>query len=136
MKDDRQVADTVIQAADLLEYEIKETGRLNVMIHKQTAHCAALKAWEEAEEARNKKIALFLTSDFFLSFVPRRFEDVLLFFQQFLSRPTGLLDQSTSWTRLDSTHLRTFTWCAVIKVADYFANAKVYIHKIEFENRL
>lgn len=54
-KNDRQVAGTIIQAADLLEYEIKETSRLNAIIHKQTAHCAALKAWEEAEEARNKK---------------------------------------------------------------------------------
>lgn len=54
-KDDRQVADTVLQASELLEYEVKETGRLNVMIHKQTAHCAALKVWEESEEARNKK---------------------------------------------------------------------------------
>jgi len=53
-KDDRQVAATVIQAADLIEYEVKETGRLNVMIHKQTAHCAALKAWEEAEVRKTK----------------------------------------------------------------------------------
>jgi hypothetical protein len=46
LKNDRQVAATVIQASDLLEYEVKETDRLNAMIRKQTSHCAALKAWE------------------------------------------------------------------------------------------
>jgi len=30
------------------------TERLNAMIVKQTRHCAELKAWEEAEEARSK----------------------------------------------------------------------------------
>ena len=54
-KDDCQVAATIMKAADLLEYEVKETERLNAMIRKQTTHCAALKAWEEAEEARRKK---------------------------------------------------------------------------------
>jgi hypothetical protein len=43
LKDDRQVAATVIHAADLLEYEVKETARLNGLIHKQTAHCTGLK---------------------------------------------------------------------------------------------
>ena len=38
----------------LLEYELKETERLNAMIVKQTRHCAELKAWEEAEKARSK----------------------------------------------------------------------------------
>ena len=41
-------------ARGLLEYELKETERLNAMIIKQTRHCAELKAWEEAEEARSK----------------------------------------------------------------------------------
>jgi hypothetical protein len=41
-------------ARALLEYELKETERLNAMIVKQTRHCAELKAWEEAEEARRK----------------------------------------------------------------------------------
>jgi hypothetical protein len=53
-KDDCQVAATIMQANDLLEYELKETERLNAMILKQTRHCAALKAWEEADKARNK----------------------------------------------------------------------------------
>jgi hypothetical protein len=42
------------QARELLEYELKETERLNAMIVKQTRHCAELKAWEEAEKARSK----------------------------------------------------------------------------------
>ena len=37
-----------------IEYELKETERLNAMIVKQTRHCAELKAWEEAEEARRR----------------------------------------------------------------------------------
>ena len=48
------MAATIMQANDLLEYELKETERLNAMILKQTRHCAELKAWEEAEKARNK----------------------------------------------------------------------------------
>ena len=42
------------QARELLEYELKETERLNALIVKQTRHCAELKAWEEAEKARSK----------------------------------------------------------------------------------
>ena len=49
-----QVAGSIDYARELLEYELKETERLNAMIVKQTRHCAELKAWEEAEEARNK----------------------------------------------------------------------------------
>jgi hypothetical protein len=41
------------RTSEVLEYEIKETERLNAMIVK-TRHCAELKAWEEAEKARSK----------------------------------------------------------------------------------
>ena len=51
---DQQVAGSMTYARELLEYELKETERLNAMIVKQTRHCAELKAWEEAEEARRK----------------------------------------------------------------------------------
>jgi hypothetical protein len=51
---DQQVAGSITYARELLEYELKETERLNAMIVKQTRHCAELKAWEEAEEARRK----------------------------------------------------------------------------------
>jgi hypothetical protein len=52
---DQQVAGSITYARELLEYELKETERLNAMIVKQTRHCAELKAWEEAEEMRSKK---------------------------------------------------------------------------------
>ena len=43
-----QVAGTIMHASELLEYESKETERLNALIVKQTRHCAELKLWEEA----------------------------------------------------------------------------------------
>ena len=51
---DQQVKGSIAYARELLEYELKETERLNAMIVKQTRHCAELKAWEEAEKARSK----------------------------------------------------------------------------------
>lgn len=51
---DQQVAGSITYARELLEYEAKETERLNATIVKQRKHCAELKAWEEAEEARSK----------------------------------------------------------------------------------
>jgi hypothetical protein len=51
----QQVKGSIVYSRELLEYELKETERLNAMIVKQTSHCAELKAWEEAEEARTKK---------------------------------------------------------------------------------
>jgi hypothetical protein len=51
---DLQVAGSIAHARELLEYELKETERLNAMIVRQTRHCAELKAWEEAEKARSK----------------------------------------------------------------------------------
>jgi hypothetical protein len=51
---DQQVKGSVAYARELLEYELKETERLNAVIVKQTRHCAELKAWEEAEKARSK----------------------------------------------------------------------------------
>jgi hypothetical protein len=51
---DQQVKGSIVYSRELLEYELKETERLNAMIVKQTRHCAELKAWEEAEEARRK----------------------------------------------------------------------------------
>ena len=51
---DQQVAASITYARELLESELKETERLNAMIVKQTRHCAELKAWEEAEEARRR----------------------------------------------------------------------------------
>ena len=51
---DQQVAGSITYARELLEYELKETERLNAMIVKQTRHCAELKAWEEAEKVRGK----------------------------------------------------------------------------------
>jgi len=48
------LARAIMQARELLDYELKETERLNAMIVKQTRHCAELKAWEEAEEARRR----------------------------------------------------------------------------------
>jgi hypothetical protein len=51
---DQQVKGSIAYARELLEYELKETERLNAMIVKQTRHCAELKAWEEAEKARRK----------------------------------------------------------------------------------
>jgi hypothetical protein len=51
---DQQLVGSIAHARELLEYELKETERLNAMIVKQTRHCAELKAWEEAEKARSK----------------------------------------------------------------------------------
>jgi hypothetical protein len=51
---DQQVKGSIVYSRGLLEYELKETERLNAMIIKQTRHCAESKAWEEAEEARSK----------------------------------------------------------------------------------
>jgi hypothetical protein len=51
---DQQVKGSIVYSRELLEYELKETERLNAMIAKQTRHCAELKAWEEAEKARSK----------------------------------------------------------------------------------
>jgi hypothetical protein len=51
---EQTVAGCMIYARELLDYELKETERLNAMIVKQTRHCAELKAWEEAEKARSK----------------------------------------------------------------------------------
>ena len=51
---DQQLVGSIAYARELLEYELKETERLNAMIVKQTRHCAELKAWEEAEKARSK----------------------------------------------------------------------------------
>ena len=48
------MAGSITHARELLEYELKETERLNAMIVKQTRHCAELKAWEEAEKVRSK----------------------------------------------------------------------------------
>jgi len=50
----QQVKGSIVYSRELLEYELKETERLNAMIVKQTRHCAELKAWEEAEEARRR----------------------------------------------------------------------------------
>jgi hypothetical protein len=52
---ERSVAASITHARELLEYELKETERLNAMIVKQTRFCAELKLWEEAEEARSKR---------------------------------------------------------------------------------
>ena len=43
----RWVAGAIMQASELLEYESKETERLETRIAKQTRHCAELKAMEE-----------------------------------------------------------------------------------------
>jgi hypothetical protein len=51
---DQQVKGSIVYSRELLDYELKETERLNAMIVKQTKHCAELKAWEEAEKARSK----------------------------------------------------------------------------------
>jgi hypothetical protein len=51
---DQRVKGSIVYSRELLEYEHKETERLNAMIVKQTRHCAELKAWEEAEKARSK----------------------------------------------------------------------------------
>ena len=51
---EQQVKGSIVYSRELLEYELKETERLNALIVKQTRHCAELKAWEEAEEMRNK----------------------------------------------------------------------------------
>jgi hypothetical protein len=51
---DQRVKGSIVYSRELLEYELKETERLNAMIVKQTRHCAELKAWEEAEKARSK----------------------------------------------------------------------------------
>jgi len=51
---DQKVKGSIVYSRELLEYELKETERLNAMIVKQTRHCAELKAWEEAEKARSK----------------------------------------------------------------------------------
>ena len=59
------LARAIIKARELLEYELKETERLNAMIVKQTRHCAELKAWEEAEEARAARHSAASASDFF-----------------------------------------------------------------------
>jgi len=42
-KTDCRVAVSITYAREFLEYEIKETERLNAMIVKQTRHCAELK---------------------------------------------------------------------------------------------
>ena len=51
---DQQVKGSIVYSRELLDYELKETERLNAMIVKQTRHCAELKAWEEAEKARSR----------------------------------------------------------------------------------
>ena len=56
---DQQLVGSIAYARELLEYELKETERLNAMIVKQTRHCAELKAWEEAEKARSKTYRCF-----------------------------------------------------------------------------
>jgi hypothetical protein len=53
-KTEQMVAGCMIYASEILEYDFKQTERLNAMIVKQTRHCAELKAWEEAEKARSK----------------------------------------------------------------------------------
>jgi hypothetical protein len=49
---EQKVAGCVIYASEILEYELKETERLNAMIVKQTRHCAELKLWEEARDKK------------------------------------------------------------------------------------
>jgi len=41
---DQKVKGSIVYSRELLEYELKETERLNAMIVKQTRHCAELKA--------------------------------------------------------------------------------------------
>jgi hypothetical protein len=53
-KADQQVKGSIVYARELLEYYDKEIERLEARIARQTRHCAELKAWEEAEEARSK----------------------------------------------------------------------------------
>jgi hypothetical protein len=52
---DQKVKGSIVYSRELLDYELKETERLNAMIIKQTHHCAELKAGEEAEEARRRR---------------------------------------------------------------------------------
>jgi hypothetical protein len=46
-KTDQQVKGSIVYARELLEYEFKETERLEARITRQTRHCAELKAMEE-----------------------------------------------------------------------------------------
>ena len=46
-KTDQQVVGSIVYARELLEYEFKETERLEARITRQTRHCAELKAMEE-----------------------------------------------------------------------------------------
>jgi hypothetical protein len=47
---DQQVVGSIVYARELLEYEFKETERLEARIARQTRHCAELKLWEEARD--------------------------------------------------------------------------------------
>jgi hypothetical protein len=46
-KTEQKVAGCMIHASEVLEYDFKETVRLEARIVSQTRHCAELKAWEE-----------------------------------------------------------------------------------------
>jgi len=46
-KTDQQVKGSIVYSRELLEYEDKETERLEARIRKQTSYCAELKAMEE-----------------------------------------------------------------------------------------
>jgi hypothetical protein len=46
-KIDQQIKGSIVYARELLEYEDKETERLEARIRKQTSYCAELKTWEE-----------------------------------------------------------------------------------------
>jgi len=58
----RSVAGSISYARELLEYEFKETERLETRIARQTRHCAELKAMH-CDVSRD--LALFLAAIFF-----------------------------------------------------------------------
>jgi hypothetical protein len=51
-KTDQQVAGSITNAREFLEFELKETERLNALIIKQTKYCAELKLWEESRDKK------------------------------------------------------------------------------------
>src|SRR5262249_39576707 len=65
-KTDQQIKGSVVYARALLEYEDKETERLEKRIAQQTRYCAELKAMEEirSRTQRNFRSRIFLPPDF------------------------------------------------------------------------
>ena len=118
---DQQVKGSIVYSRELLEYELKETERLNAMIVKQTRHCAELKAWEEVEKARSKHSAASKQRFFSAPGLARRAKHNAVS-HTVIRCP--LRNQTNRWTRLDmSKHVNAHFGAT----AKSFADAYFYI---------